>query len=88
MIHGFKDYCALLFIKGVLIKDKKGILIQQTANVQAGRQIRFTGFAEIIKLRATIKRYILDAIEIEKSGLKVELKKPLRSKCVMSLRHS
>ena len=75
LIHGFKDYCALMFIKGVLMKDSKGILIQQTENVQAGRQIRFASVVEIIKLQANIKRYVLEAIEIEKSGLKVDLKK-------------
>lgn len=75
LIHQFKDYCALLFFKGVLLKDKKGILIQQTENVQDRRQIRFTSLAEIVKLQATIKEYILEAIEVEKSGLKVEYKK-------------
>ena len=75
LIHGFKEYCALLFFKGVLLKDKKGILIQQTENVQDRRQIRFTGPAEIIENRQIIKDYIYEAIEIEKSGLKVELKK-------------
>ena len=75
LIHGFKDYCALLFMKGALLKDPKGILIQQTKNVQAARQIRFTNIKEIIKLRTTLKAYIKNAIEIEKAGLKVELKK-------------
>lgn len=75
LIHGFKEYCALLFFKGVLLKDKKGILIQQTENVQDRRQIRFTSLAEIVKLQATIKEYIRKAIEVEKSGLKVEFKK-------------
>lgn len=75
LIHGFKEYCALLFFKGVLLKDKKGILIQQTENVQDRRQIRFTSLAEIVKLQATIKEYIREAIEIEKAGLKVEFKK-------------
>ena len=75
LIHVFKEYCALLFMKGVLMKDAKGILIQQTENVQSARQIRFTNIQEIIKLEPTIKAYIHEAIEIEKSGLKVELKK-------------
>jgi uncharacterized protein YdeI (YjbR/CyaY-like superfamily) len=74
LIHGFKEYCALLFVKGALLKDPKGILVQQTDNVQAARQIRLTSTAEIIKLKAAIKAYLLEAIEIEKSGLKVELK--------------
>ncbi len=75
LIHGFKEYCALLFHKGALLKDPKGILIQQTKNVQSGRQIRFTHSEQIIKLRSVIKDYIKEAIEIEKSGQKVELKK-------------
>jgi len=75
LIHVFKDYCALLFFKGVLLKDNKNILIQQTKNVQAARQLRFTSHNEIVKLEKTIKAYIFEAIEIEKAGLKVELKK-------------
>ena len=75
LIHGFKEYCALLFFKGVLLKDKKGILIQQTENVQDRRQIRFTSLAEIVKLQTTIKEYIREAMEVEKAGLKVEFKK-------------
>lgn len=75
LIHVFKDYCALLFHKGVLLKDSKGILIQQTENVQSARQIRFTNLKEIVKLENTISAYILEAIEIEKSGLKVAFKK-------------
>jgi len=71
LIHGFKDYCALLFMKGALLKDPKGILIQQTENVQAGRQIRFTTLQEIVEMESIIKAYILEAIEIEKAGLKV-----------------
>lgn len=71
LMHGFKEYCAILFVKGVLLKDPKNILIQQTENVQAGRQIRFTKISEIIKLEAAIKVYIQEAIEVEKSGLKV-----------------
>ena len=75
LIHGFKNYCALLFMKGVLLKDEKGILIQQTENVQETRQIRFKSLAEIINLQETIKNYVLEAVEIEKSRLKFELKK-------------
>ena len=75
LMHGFKEYCALLFFKGALLKDPKGILIQQTANVQAARQIRFTGAQEIAKLEKVLKTYIRNAIELEKSGAKVEFKK-------------
>jgi uncharacterized protein YdeI (YjbR/CyaY-like superfamily) len=75
LIHVFKEYCALLFFKGVLLKDTKGILVQQTKNVQVGRQIRFTTVSEIVKLKATLKAYIYEAIEVEKAGLKVKLKK-------------
>ncbi len=75
LIHVFKEYCALLFFKGALLKDTKGILIQQTKNVQAARQIRFTNIREIVKLEPVIKAYIYEAIEVEKAGLKVTLKK-------------
>ena len=75
LIHGFKEYCALLFFKGALLKDKQSILIQQTKNVQAARQIRFTSVQQIIKLEPVVKAYIRQAIEVEKAGLKVELKK-------------
>jgi len=75
LIHGFKEYCALLFFKGALLKDAKGILIQQTENVQAARQIRFTNVREIVKLKPILKAYIHEAIEVEKAGLKVNLKK-------------
>src|SRR5688572_29499006 len=68
LIHGFKDYCALLFFKGGLLKDPKGILIQQTKNVQSARQIRFTGVKDIVKLERTIKSYVKEAIEVEKAG--------------------
>jgi uncharacterized protein YdeI (YjbR/CyaY-like superfamily) len=74
LIHGFKEYCALLFFKGALLKDPKGLLIQQTANVQAARQIRFTNVREIARLKTTLKAYIKEAIAAEKSGLKVNLK--------------
>ena len=76
LIHGFKEYCALLFFKGALLNDAKGILIQQTENVQAARQVRFTNVREIVKLKATLKAYVYEAIEVEKAGLKVDLKKP------------
>ena len=75
LIHGFKEYCALLFHKGALLKDESGILIQQTENVQSARQIRFTNIEEIYELEETLKAYIREAIEVEKSGLKVEMKK-------------
>ena len=74
LIHGFKDYCALLFHKGVLLKDSAGILIQQTENVQSARQIRFRNEDEIDDLEDTLKTYLQQAIEVEKAGLKVELK--------------
>ena len=74
LIHGFKDYCALLFMKGALLKDPKGILIQQTKNVQAARQIRFASLADINKQKAAIKAYIAEAIAVEKSGAKVAMK--------------
>jgi uncharacterized protein YdeI (YjbR/CyaY-like superfamily) len=75
LIHGFKEYCAVLFFKGALLKDPKAVLMQQTENVQAARQVRFTDVTEIIKLAATLKAYIKEAIKIESAGLKVELKK-------------
>lgn len=71
LIHGFKEYCALLFMKGSLLQDTEGILIQQTENVQSGRQIRFNNLDEIIKLEPILKAYIFEAIEVEKAGLKV-----------------
>ncbi|MBS1688827.1 MAG: YdeI family protein [Bacteroidetes bacterium] len=75
LIHGFKEYCAVLFMKGALLHDAKNILIQQTENVQSARQVRFTTVKEIVKLAPTLKSYIYEAIEVEKAGLKVELKK-------------
>lgn len=75
LMHGFKEYCALLFFKGALLKDAKGILIQQTERVQSGRQIRFTHAREILKLEPVLKAYIDQAVEMEKAGLKVILKK-------------
>jgi uncharacterized protein YdeI (YjbR/CyaY-like superfamily) len=74
LIHGFKDYCALLFMKGALLKDPKGILVQQTKNVQAARQIRFAALADINRQKAVLKTYIREAIAVEKSGAKVEMK--------------
>ena len=74
LIHTFKTYCALLFFKGALMKDPQKILIQQSENVQAARQMRFTSKKEIVSLKATIKAYVFEAIEIEKAGLKVPLK--------------
>ncbi len=75
LIHVFKDYCALLFVKGVLLKDARGILIQQTKNVQAARQVRFTSVREIAAVAPILQAYIEEAIEAEKAGLKVKLKK-------------
>lgn len=75
LIHGFKNYCAILFFKGALLKDEHQLLIQQSKNVQAARQIRFTNIAEIKNQKSIIKEYVLDAIEIEKSGKKVVFKK-------------
>lgn len=74
LIHAFKDYCAFLFMKGALLKDPEGILIQQTEHVQSARQIRFTSLKEIVKMKRTLKAYIYEAIEVEKAGLKVEFK--------------
>jgi uncharacterized protein YdeI (YjbR/CyaY-like superfamily) len=74
LIHGFKDYCALLFMKGALLRDVKGILVQQTKNVQAARQIRFAAVAEITAQKAVVKAYIREAIAVEKSGAKVAMK--------------
>src|SRR5688572_28782705 len=75
LIHGFKDYCALLFFKGALLKDPKSILVQQTENVQAARQIRFTNIVEIEKMKPILKKYIYEAIKVEEAGLKVDFKK-------------
>ena len=75
LIHGFKEYCALLFFKGALMRDTHNILIQQTENVQSARQVRFTQVKEIAKLERTLKEYIYEAIEVERAGLKVKLKK-------------
>lgn len=75
LIHVFKEYCAYLFFKGAILNDPKKILIQQTANVQAARQIRFTSAKEIVKMKSVLKTYIKEAIQVEKKGLKVEFKK-------------
>jgi uncharacterized protein YdeI (YjbR/CyaY-like superfamily) len=74
-MHGFKEYCALLFFKGALLNDTDGILIQQTKNVQSARQVRFTNLREIVKMEKILKAYIYEAIEVERAGLKVKLKK-------------
>ncbi len=76
LIHVFKDYCALLYIKGVLLQDAEGLLIQQTKNVQSARQLRFQNVAQIAPLEPMIKRYTYEAIEVEKKGLKVAFKSP------------
>lgn len=73
LIHGFKEYCAILFVKGALLNDAKGILITQTENTQAARQIRFTNVREIVEMEPILKAYIYEAIEVEKAGLKVNL---------------
>ena len=75
LMHGFKEYCAILFFKGALLNDASGILIQQTENVQAGRQIRFTNVREIVEMKSILKTYVHEAIEVEKAGLKVNFKK-------------
>ena len=75
LMHGFKEYCALLFFKGVLLNDTNGILIQQTENVQSARQVRFTNVREIVEMEPILKAYIFEAIEVEKAGLKVNFKK-------------
>jgi uncharacterized protein YdeI (YjbR/CyaY-like superfamily) len=75
LMHGFKDYCALLFVKGALLQDAAGILIQQTANVQAARQVRFSSVREIVELESTLKAYVQEAIAVEHAGLNVNYKK-------------
>jgi len=75
LIHVFKEYCALLFFKGALLQDTENIFVQQTENVQAGRQLRFTNVKQILEREATIKAYLYEAIEVEKAGLKVPMKK-------------
>jgi uncharacterized protein YdeI (YjbR/CyaY-like superfamily) len=75
LMHGFKEYCALLFVKGALLKDEQGILITQTENVQSARQARFTNVQEIVALEPVLKEYVHEAIEVEASGLQVKYKK-------------
>jgi uncharacterized protein YdeI (YjbR/CyaY-like superfamily) len=75
LIHGFKEYCAILFVKGALLRDAHGILVQQTENVQAGRQVRFTNAGEIAAKEAVLKDYVREAVEVEKAGLEVNFKK-------------
>jgi uncharacterized protein YdeI (YjbR/CyaY-like superfamily) len=87
LIHDFKDYCALLFVKGALLSDPDGILIQQTKNVQSGRQIRFTYLGEIAEMEPTLKAYILEAIEVEKAGLKVKKKETSEYPVPAELQH-
>jgi uncharacterized protein YdeI (YjbR/CyaY-like superfamily) len=87
LIHGFKNYCALLFMKGALLKDEQGILVQQTEHVQAARQIRFTHVQEIAAMETSIKAYVMEAIEVEKAGLKVEFKKTAEFKIPEEFQH-
>ena len=75
LIHGFKEYCAVLFMKGALLNDANGILIQQTQNVQSARQVRFSNVKEIVEIEPVLKAYIYEAIEVERAGLKVNFKK-------------
>ena len=87
LIHGFKDYCAILFVKGALLKDPGGILITQTENVQSARQIRFTNVDEIVELEHILKSYINEAIEVEKAGLKVDYKKTAEFNMPVEFQH-
>jgi uncharacterized protein YdeI (YjbR/CyaY-like superfamily) len=87
LMHGFKEYCALLFFKGALLKDKDGILIRQTENVQAARQIRFTSVKEITGMEPAVKRYVKEAIVAEKAGLKVNFKKTTEFKIPKEFQH-
>ena len=81
LIHGFKDYCALLFFKGALMEDPQGILFQQTDNVQSARQIRFTSLEQIVAMEETLKAYVREAVRVERSGLKVVFKKETEFAC-------
>lgn len=81
LIHGFKEYCALLFFKGALMQDPQGILFQQTENVQAARQIRFTSLEQILAMEETLKAYVREAIRVEQAGLKVVFKKETEFAC-------
>ncbi|MER2090814.1 MAG: YdeI family protein [Sporosarcina sp.] len=87
LLHGFKEYCALLFHKGALLQDAQGILIQQTENVQAARQIRFTNVQEIVEMETILKAYIHEAIEVEKAGLKVDFKESTEFEIPEELQH-
>ena len=87
LIHTFKEYCAVLFFKGALLKDTKDILIQQTANTQSTRQIRFTNTLEVVKLEPIIKAYIFEAIEVDKAGLKIDFKKNTELKITEELKN-
>ena len=87
LIHGFKEYCALLFIKGALLHDTNGVLIQQTENVQAGRQIRFTNIREIVEMETILKAYVYEAIEVERAGLEVNFKKNTEFKIPEEFQH-
>ncbi|MGF7079335.1 YdeI/OmpD-associated family protein [Mucilaginibacter sp. UYCu711] len=87
LIHAFKAYCAILFFKGALLNNGDGMLIQQTENVQSARQLRFTSLMEIVDQEPTLKAYIYEAIEVEKAGLKVELKKTKEFKMPDEFRH-
>ena len=80
LIHGFKEYCAILFMNGAIMKDPKKLLIQQTKNVQAGRQLRFKNLAEITKKKAVVKSYIKEAIALEEAGIKVPIKNGITTK--------
>lgn len=88
LIHGFKDYCALLFHKGVLLSDFENILVQQTENVQSARQIRFTDNQQIIDLKSVIKAYIFEAVDVEKSGEEVNMKKTADFDMITELRQA
>ena len=87
LIHGFKEYCALLFVKGALLHDTNGVLIQQTENVQAGRQIRFTNIREIVEMETILKAYVYEAIEVERAGLEVNFKKNTEFKIPEEFQH-
>lgn len=88
LIHVFKEYCALLFMKGVLLKDPKHILIQQTKNVQSARQIRFINMREIIRMKTVIKAYIAEAIRVENAGTKVKMKKTAQLGMPIEFKHA
>jgi uncharacterized protein YdeI (YjbR/CyaY-like superfamily) len=87
LIHVFKEYCALLFFKGALLNDTNGVLIQQTKNVQAARQIRFTNVRQIVEMKTILKAYIYEAVELEKAGLKVSFKKTSEYKIPEEFQH-